>query len=126
MNPVEIVFVVFAETVIGVGHPRKRRFRVGRRPAGSQDVAVKDRQPFGLQGGENVLLVFKIEIDRADAQLGDAGDLVDRRRGQAFFKQKLTGRIQNLLPSFGPFTVTTLFYPMVPFPLRSGSSDHGP
>lgn len=75
---------------------------------------MKDFQPLGLQGREDVFLVGKIEIDRADAQLGDSGDLVDGGRGQALFYQKMAGRIQNLVPACGPFAVTTLLYPMVP------------
>lgn len=51
----------------------------GRRclPAGAEDFPVEDLKPFSLQGGKDILLIFEIKIDGADAQFSRASDLID-------------------------------------------------
>ena len=125
VNHVEIILVGLAELVIGGRDADKPRFGGRRTPAGGEHFPVKDFKSFSLQGGKDIFLVLKIEIDRADAQLGDAGDLVDRSGGQPPLEQELAGGVQDLLPSFGPFAVSTLFYPMVRFLFLHGPTAYG-
>ncbi|MDJ0667812.1 MAG: hypothetical protein QNJ61_11055 [Desulfobacterales bacterium] len=54
---------------------------------------MEEIEPLGLEGRKDILLVFKIEIDGANAQLGGPRDLIDGGQGQALLRQEVAGSI---------------------------------
>ncbi len=82
----EIILVPGAEFQIGGGHAGKFFRRRGHLLADGQNVAMKDIEPLGLQGRKDILLVFKIEIDGANAQFGGPCDLIDGGQGKALLQ----------------------------------------
>ena len=93
MDHLEIILVGGAEIQIGGGHTGKLFRGCVRLPAGAQNFAVEDIEPLGLEGRKDILLVFKIEIDGANAQLGGPRDLIDGGQGQALLRQEVAGSI---------------------------------